>query len=261
MTGLRSLVNFRGEVVNQKGGQVILVSPLVDPELQVLFDGRPIDGRPTTQFDIDGSPLEVIPTFPYLGDTLNAGGGCDSAIAGRCCATWGKFRKLLPSLTSRHISPKSRGQVYSSCVRSAMLHGSETWGPNASELQRLCRNYRSMVRWICGVSAHDDIPSDQLLEKLGLADITTVIRCGRLQWAGHVERAPSNTGIGLVRNLVVPGKRGRGRPRKTWAECVKTDIRDCGLSAVDPQDRVAWRAAVRLCRVGTTPATGKGVPR
>ena len=35
----------------------------------------------------------------------------------------------------------------------------------------------------------------------------------------------------------------------------------CGLSAVDPQDRVAWRAAVRLCRVGTTPATGKGVSR
>ena len=226
-----------------------------------LGNARPIDGRPTTQVDIDGSPLEVIPTFPYLGDTLNAGGGCDSAIAGRCCAAWGKFRKLLPLLTSRHISPKSRGQVYSSCVRSAMLHGSETWGPNASELQRLRRNDRSMVRWICGVSANDDIPSDQLLEKLGLADITTVLRCGRLRWAGHVERAPPNTGIGMVGNLAVPGKRGRGRPRKTWAECVKTDIRDCGLSAVDPQDRVAWRAAVRLCRVGTTPATGKGVPR
>ena len=152
----------------------------------------------------------------------------------------GKFRKLLPLLTSRHISPKSRGQVYSSCVRWAMLHGSETWGPNASELQRLRRNDHSMVRWICGVSAHDDIPSDQLLEKLGLADITTIIRCGRLRWAGHVERAPSNTGIGMVGNLAVPGKRGRGRPRKTWAECVKTNIRDCGLSAVDPQDRVAW---------------------
>ena len=111
------------------------------------------------------------------------------------------------------------------------------------------------------MSAHDDIPSDQLLEKLGLADITTVQSCGRLIWAGHVEHAPSNTGIGMVVNLLVPGKRGGGRPLKTWAECVETDIRDCGLSAVDPQDREAWRAAVRLCRVGTTPAIGKGVPR
>ena len=126
-------------------------------------------------------------------------------------------------LTSRHISPKSRGQVYSSCVRSAMLHGSETWGPNASELQRLRQNDRSMVRWICGVSAHDDIPSDQLLEKLGLADITTVLRWGRLRWAGHVERAPSNTGIGMVGNLV-PGKRGSRlwkaiRPTSVTVDC------------------------------------------
>ena len=106
------------------------------------------------------------------------------------------------------------------------------------------------------MSAHDDIPSDQLLEKLGLADITTILRCSRLRWAGHVERAPSNTGIGMVGNFVVPGKRGRGRSRKTLTECVKTEIRDCGLSAVDPQDR----AAVRLCRVGTNPATGKACP-
>ena len=74
------------------------------------------------------------------------------------------------------------------------------------------------------------------------------------------ELSVSSTGIGMVGKLV-PGKRGLGRPRKTWAECVKTDIHDCGLSAVDPLDRVAGRAAVRLCRVGTTPATGKGVPR
>ena len=71
-----------------------------------------------------------------------------------------------PALTSRHISPKSRWQVYSSCVRSSMLHGSETWGPNASELQRLRRNDRSMVRWICCVSAHDDHYADVIMTKI-----------------------------------------------------------------------------------------------
>ena len=29
------------------------------------------------------------------------------------------------------------------------------------------------------------------------------------------------------------------RPRKTWSECVKTDISDCGLTGVDSQDRCA----------------------
>ena len=43
-------------------------------------------------------------TFCYLGDMLFSDGGCDRAIAARYCVVWGKFRKLLPVLTSRHLS-------------------------------------------------------------------------------------------------------------------------------------------------------------
>ena len=78
---------------------------------------------------VDGSKLEVVASFCYLGDMLDAGGGCDAAIAARCCMAWGKFRKLLPVLTTRHLSPKIRGKIYSACVRSAMLYGCETWSP------------------------------------------------------------------------------------------------------------------------------------
>ena len=47
----------------------------------------------------------VVNTIWYLGDMLCSGGGCDSAIGVRCCVAWGKFRKLLPVLTTKHISP------------------------------------------------------------------------------------------------------------------------------------------------------------
>ena len=47
------------------------------------------------------------------------------AIAARCCAAWGKFRKLLPILTSKHISFKTCGKVFTACVRSTM-----GWCPN-----------------------------------------------------------------------------------------------------------------------------------
>ena len=36
--------------------------------------------------------------------------------------TRGKFRKLLPIPTSKHLPLVVRGKVYSTCVRSAMLH-------------------------------------------------------------------------------------------------------------------------------------------
>ena len=90
---------------------------------------RPIDGRTVTEVDVDVTMLDVDATFCFLGDMLRTGGGCDSAIAARYCLAWGKFRKLLPVLTTWHISPRIRGKVYEACVRSTMLHGSENWGP------------------------------------------------------------------------------------------------------------------------------------
>ena len=49
------------------------------------------------------------------------------------------------------ISFKTRCRVYSLCVRSAMLHASETWPVTKPSLQRLQRNDRAMIRQICNV--------------------------------------------------------------------------------------------------------------
>jgi len=40
---------------------------------------------------------------------------------------WNKFRQLVPLLTNKDVSLIMRGRLYSSCERSSMLHGSETW--------------------------------------------------------------------------------------------------------------------------------------
>ena len=107
---------------------------------------RPIDNRPVTQVDVDGTLLDVESNFCYLGDMLCAGGGCKLAIVTRCNTAWGKFKWLLPILTSKHVSLRTSGKVFNACVRSALLYGSETWAPTAPYLQRLRRKDRSMVR-------------------------------------------------------------------------------------------------------------------
>ena len=38
-----------------------------------------------------------------------------------------ELKQLVPLLTSKDISLIRRGKLYSSCVESSMLHGSETW--------------------------------------------------------------------------------------------------------------------------------------
>ena len=123
---------------------------------------RPIDNRPVTQVDVDGTLLDEESNFCYLGNMLCAGGGRKLAIVTRCSTAWKKFRRFLPFLTSKHVSLRTRGKVFNACVRSALLHGSETWAPTAPDLQQLRRNDISMVRWICGVRDDDKMSADTL---------------------------------------------------------------------------------------------------
>ena len=116
-----------------------------------------MDGRTVAKIDVDGTLLDIEASFCYLGDMLSAGGGCSFAIITRCCTALGKFKKLLPIPTSKHISLTVRGKMFDACGRSALFHGSETWAPTTPDLQQLCWNDRSMVWWICGVKPHDDI--------------------------------------------------------------------------------------------------------
>jgi len=62
----------------------------------------------------------------YLGDTLSVDGDADAAVEAKIQIDGIKFRQLVPLLTNRDISLIRRGRLYSSCVRSSMLHESET---------------------------------------------------------------------------------------------------------------------------------------
>jgi len=71
------------------------------------------------------------------------------------------------------------------------VYGSETWAMRVEDMNRLERAEGIMVRSMCGVSLREEKSSDELL--------------------GHLEC------------------RGRGRPKKTWEQSVKCDIRKYGM--------------------------------
>ena len=69
---------------------------------------HPIDNRPQSEVQVGPDKLEMVASFCYLGDMLSAGGGCEMAVTTRVKTAWKKFRELLPVLTSRHLSYKTR---------------------------------------------------------------------------------------------------------------------------------------------------------
>ena len=120
---------------------------------------------------------------------LSAGGGCELASITRCKCAWAKFRQLLPLLANRHLSLLTRGRVYSTCVRRAMLHAAETWPVTVSTSNRLRRNDLAMIRWMCNIKTNDNVCSHSLLSKLGIRNVEVVLRTSRMRWFGHVERS------------------------------------------------------------------------
>ena len=151
---------------------------------------------------------------------------------------WKKFKELLPVLSSRHLSFKTRGRVHSSFVRSAMLHASETWPLTKPNLQHLQRNDRAMIRQICNVRLQDVVTtrSNELLARLGTEDLVLILKERRLCWYGHVER--SNGAVKTAFHIQVEGKHGPGRPKMTWKQLTERDCREWKLSAINPHDRI-----------------------
>ena len=95
---------------------------------------------------------------------------------------------------------------------------------------------------------------DELHAKLGICDLAILVRERRLRWFGHVMRSDGE--INRVRSRPVPARKGPGRPKKTWEECVKQDLKVCGLSEAGTQDRLSWRSSVENSRQEPTPSNG-----
>ena len=119
-----------------------------DPDYRCTWcqgTARPLDDRPQKEVQVGPDKLEVVASFCYLGDMLSAAGGSELPTTTHVKTAWKKF-KLLPVLSSCYLSFKTHDRVYSSCVRSAMLHASETWPLTKPNLQHLQQNDRAMIR-------------------------------------------------------------------------------------------------------------------
>jgi len=97
---------------------------------------------------------------------LDADGGCDSAVTTRVRSAWKKFREYLSILTGKGFSLKLKGKVYATCVRSCLMHGTETWPMKVEHELKMNRTEMSMIRWMCGVKLNERKKSEELKSTL-----------------------------------------------------------------------------------------------
>ena len=144
--------------------------------------------------------LELVDKFCYLGDMLSVDGYTNAAVETRIWIGYNKFRQLTPLLTNKDISLIVRGRLYSSCVQSDMLLGSETWPIRKQFEVAFQRAEMRMDRWMWGGKLQDRVPSKGLRERerLWLDNIISVLQQNRLWWYGHVLQKEHNDWVRVL---------------------------------------------------------------
>ena len=146
-----------------------------------------------------------------------------------------------------------------------MHHASETWQLTKTNLQRLQRNDRAMIRQIYSIKPEDmaTVKSSELLAKLELEDLDLILReregfAGLGMWSILVVQSEQHVIYRLMAGGGGGGGGGAGRPKLTWKKLTERDCREWKLTTVDPQERSTWRSGVRSAMRAASQLPGKG---
>jgi len=90
------------------------------------------------------------------------------------------------------------------------------------------------VRMMCGKTLLDGIPNGLLRDKTEVEDMENHLEETRQRWLGHLERMDEINLVKRVREEIVSGYMKRGRPKKSWDEVVKEDMKKRGLCIIYP---------------------------
>ena len=83
---------------------------------------------------------------------------------------------------------RSKGIIYTTCIRPAMLYGSEIWPTKIGNIRKMQRSKMRVLRWMAGVSLSESKSNECVRSMLAIDDVAEVMRRNRLRWFGHVER-------------------------------------------------------------------------
>ena len=141
------------------------------------------------QHNVMCNKVETVKGYYYLGDRLNASGGCEATVTARTRLGWKKFRECGKILFGKRFSLRLKGKLCKSYLRSAMLYGSETWCLREIEVAILRRAERLMVSVMCSVKLVDKKNIEKLMDMLQLKEAADKLaRESGVRWYGHVLR-------------------------------------------------------------------------
>ena len=141
---------------------------------------------------INGMEIAKCGVFRYLGSMLSeqdAGSTVD--ISRRCGLAHAAFGKLRHVWTPT-VRYSTKARLLLACVTPVLLYGSETWSLSHKQSRKLHNTWMSCVRRALGIRqpamTQDRITNQDMLSRLGVPSIHTLLAQRIARWLGHVAR-------------------------------------------------------------------------
>nr|VZI32971.1 unnamed protein product [Spirometra erinaceieuropaei] len=141
------------------------------------------------QISVNGTQLQVVENFPYLGSTLSRNTKIDDEVANRISKASQAFGRLQSTVWNRHaLQLSTKLKMYKAVILPTLLYGAETLMVYAKQARRLNHFHLSCLRRIRMLKWQDRILDTDVLERTGILSIYAILRQIQLRWSGHLVR-------------------------------------------------------------------------
>ena len=190
------------------------------PKTKHMAAGREANACDKVPITAEGGDIEAVEDFPYLGSIVSASGTIDADVEARIAKASRAFGALRrPVFMDRNLTLETKRQIYSACVLSVLMYGSECWTPLRRHVRKLNTFHHRAIRIILGITNREQWSKHTTMTEIRRrwGDYETAsekIAKRRLQWLGHLARMqdtriPKTTFFGWLRH-----PRPQSGPRK-----------------------------------------------
>ena len=218
---------------------------------EVLFQPAPLQNYTPPHITIDGTTLNSVEHFTYLGSVMSNDATIDKGLNNQLSKASSSFGRLYKRVWNSHsLRLTTKIKVYRAVVISTLIYGAETWTLYRRQVRLLERFHQRCLRSIQKIKWHDYVSNEDVLEKTELPSIESIVLKQQLRWAGHVARMEdSRIPKAVLFGELKAGKRNRGAPKKRYKDQLNNQL---SLAKIPPSswqddasDRQTWRSTVQ----------------
>ena len=216
---------------------------------EVLFQPTPTHRE--EEILVDGTALNKIDEFTYLGSIISKDGRIDSELTKRMAKASSAFGRLRTRLwNNHHVSIRVKCKIYRAVVLSTLLYGAESWTIYRCQVKKLHAFMMRHLRSIMRVNWKDKVTNKEILGRAGLPSMEELLIRKTLRWTGHIIRMPSERlPKQILFSQLSDGKRGIGRPRLRYKDTIKRNLKQRNIDTKTWKTlatrRADWRSAVK----------------